>query len=133
MFIRMFFSRWWPSLLTFAVIIYATLFPDPVWPDDAPAIPGLDKIIHAIMFGGLAGAFAFDYARKKPRQKPGRRVMVYMCLVSLAFGGLIELLQTAMHIGRSGDWCDFIADAVGVAVAFVSAPPAVALVLRIRP
>ena len=132
MFIRIFLSRWWPSLLTLAVIIYATLFPDPVWPEEAPAIPGLDKIIHAVMFGGFAGALAFDYARKKPRRRPGLGVMACMCLISLGVGGLIELVQEAMHIGRSGDWYDFIADAAGVAVAFVSAPSAVSPVLGIR-
>lgn len=127
-----FVRRWWPSMLTLAVILYATLYPDPAWPDNAPVIPHLDKIIHAVMFGGFAGALAFDYARKKPRRRPGLLVMLWCCLVSLALGGIIEVLQTAMGLGRSAEGLDMLADAVGVAVAFVSAPAAVAAVLRIR-
>ena len=127
-----FLRRWWPSLLTVAVILYATLFPDQVWPDEGTQIPYIDKLIHAVMFGGLAGAFAFDYARKKPRRRPGLGIMALCCLVSLAFGGVIEVLQTAMHLGRSAEWLDFLADFTGVAVAFVSAPAAVSAVLGIR-
>lgn len=130
--IKEFLSRWWPSALTLAVILYATLFPDPMWPDEGPEIPGIDKLIHAVMFGGFAGALAFDYARKKPRRKPGLGRMALFCVVSLAVGGVIELLQNAMGLGRSGDGLDFLADAAGAAVAFVTAPAAVAAVLRIR-
>lgn len=119
-------------MLTLAVILYATLWPDPAWPDNAPAIPHLDKIIHAVMFGGFAGALAFDYARKKPRRAPGLRVMLLCCVVSLVLGGVVEILQTAMGLGRSAEGLDLLADAVGVAVAFLAAPPAVAAVLRIR-
>lgn len=54
---------WLPSALVVAVIIYATLFPDPAGADELPDIPGIDKLIHAIMFGGMAGALAFDYCR----------------------------------------------------------------------
>lgn len=127
-----FLRRWWPSLLTLLVILYATLFPDPVWPDNGPQIPYIDKLIHAVMFGGLAGAFAFDYARKKPRRRPGLRTMAICCLVSFVIGGVLEVLQTAMHLGRSAEWLDLLADFTGVAVAFVSAPAAVSAVLGIR-
>lgn len=118
-------------MLTFAVIIYATLFPDPMFPDDSSRIPGLDKLIHAVMFGGFAGALAFDYARKRPRHRPEPFQMGVFCLLSLFAGGCIEVLQEVMSIGRSGDWLDLVADGVGVVVAFFAAPPAVAAVLKI--
>lgn len=121
--------RWLPSAIVIAVILYATLFPDPAGADMFPLIPHIDKLIHAIMFGGLAGALAFDYERTGSRQRPEPRVMLICCGASLAFGGGIELLQGAMGLGRGADWWDFAADAVGVAVAYFTAPPAIKAVL----
>ena len=98
------FFRWLPSAIVITVILYATLFPDPAGSDMLPLIPHIDKLIHAIMFGGLAGALAFDYERTGSRQRPEPRVMLICCAISLAFGGAIELLQGAMGLGRGADW-----------------------------
>lgn len=128
-----FLTRYWPSLLVVAVIVYATLFPDPLPDDPAFAIPHLDKLIHAIMFGGMAGALAFDYRRSHPAPpRLGHRTMAACCLIAAAFGLVIELAQEAMGLGRSGDEWDFIADCTGTIVAYFTAPPAIAAVLRHR-
>ena len=37
---------------------------------------------------------------------------------ALAFGGVIEVLQAILPFGRDGEWADFAADAVGIAVAY---------------
>jgi hypothetical protein len=44
-----------------------------------------------------------------------RRVTAY----AVALGGLVEVLQAAMPLGRDGDWHDWAADCVGVAAALV--------------
>jgi len=56
-------AAWWPTALVVGVILYATLNSDPVGADRFPAIPHLDKLIHAIMFGGLFSAISFDRRR----------------------------------------------------------------------
>ena len=50
-------------MIVVAVIAYATIAENPPVPDDMPVIPHIDKLIHAIMFGGLAGAVMFDIRR----------------------------------------------------------------------
>jgi VanZ family protein len=40
-------------------------------------------------------------------------------LFALAFGALIEVLQAVMPFGRDGNVADWIADAVGIAAAYV--------------
>lgn len=122
--------NYWPSALVCSVILYSTLASEPALADDLPKIPHLDKLIHAIMFGGFAGALCFDYSRCHACRKVNAKTMFIFSLVAIAFGGLIELLQNAMQIGRSGDWLDFIADTVGVIIAFFTAPIAVAAVLK---
>ena len=37
----------------------------------------------------------------------------------VAIGGLIELLQGAMGLGRDAEWLDLVADALGVALGLI--------------
>lgn len=130
---KQFAKSYWPTALVVAVIIYGTLFPDPAGVDELPPIPHIDKLIHAIMFGGLAGAMGFDYARSHGLRRPSRRAMAVFAIISTLAGGAIELLQGAMQLGRGADWYDLLADAVGAFVAFLIAPAAIALCLKGRP
>lgn len=127
-----FLKHYWPSLLVVAVILYATLFPDPLPEEQAFEIPHLDKLIHAIMFGGMAGALAFDYQRSHRANILGHRAMLACCVIAAAFGLVIEFAQEAMGLGRSGDEYDFVADCVGTLAAYFAAPPAIRAVLRKR-
>lgn len=127
---KRFVCAYWPTVIVVALILYATLFPDPVPVDDMPLIPGLDKLIHAIMFGGLTGAVAFDYSRSHGCIRPPKSVMARIAVVSILAGGCIELLQGAMALGRGAEWADFAADSLGVLVAFFAAPPAIVKVLN---
>ena len=74
-----------------------------------PAMPttGWDKSNHALAFAVLALLTNQAY--------PGRIATVLLGL--LAFGGLIEILQsfTPDHVA---DWQDFLADGIGLALAW---------------
>jgi VanZ family protein len=37
---------------------------------------------------------------------------------ALAFGGVIEVLQAILPFGRDGEWSDFVADGVGITLAY---------------
>ncbi len=128
---KRFVVAYWPSMLVSVVILYATLVPDPVGVDDLPSLPHVDKLIHAVMFGGLTGAVAFDYGRSCGVACLSRRVMVRVALCAALSGGLIELLQGGMDMGRGAEWADFFADAVGAAVACFVAPPVIRRVIRV--
>lgn len=123
-----FLKKYSPSLIVIAVIAYATLYPDPLPDDDMQLFPHFDKLIHAIMFGGMAGALAFDYRRSA--NKLSKRAMLACCAIAAGYGLLTEILQIATGMGRSGDLCDFVADCIGIAVAYFSAPPATKALLR---
>lgn len=129
--IAAFIRAYWPSLCVVAVIIYATMSPDPTPDIEMPLIPGLDKIIHAIMFGGLTGAMAFDYQRAhRPHPVLTRASMLRIALIAAIAGALDETAQASLTTERSGDILDWLADCAGIAVAVVSAPAAVRKVLR---
>ena len=68
-----------------------------------------------IMYMGLTLVFCFDYYRHAPA-KNNSRTMLAAFIIAIALGGIIEIVQEAMHMGRTGDFYDFIADAVGAAI-----------------
>jgi VanZ family protein len=71
-------------------------------------VPLADKWVHFIFFGG----FSFLWLCAYPVRKSGRLTAVFF--TSVAFGAFIELLQWAFSaLGRSADWLDIVADAIG--------------------
>ncbi|MCM1032148.1 MAG: VanZ family protein [Odoribacter sp.] len=125
-----FISQWWPSLIVLAVIIYGTWVPKPIDPDNIPAIPGIDKIIHAIMMGGFTGSILFDF-RRSGRTLTRRPIVVTAVAVAL-FSIADEVIQGLLPIGRPSDPLDLLADWGGILIAVFTAPPAVNACFRSR-
>lgn len=125
--------HYWPTLIVLTVIIYATWVPQPVDPDDIPSIPHIDKLIHAVMMGGLLGAIAFDYKRQERRHMLTLKVVAMMTAGVMMFGMVDEIVQGLLPIGRPSDPWDLVADWAGTLVTALTAPPAVnAVVGRMR-
>lgn len=125
-----FIAQWWPTLLTLSVVLYATLWPDPAGASAVMLFPGADKIIHAVMMGGLSAAVLFD--RRRAGQRLTQRYIVAVALCMLIFSLADEWAQTAMGIGRTGDVWDLLADAGGIVIAATTAPPVINRIFRKR-
>lgn len=112
--------RFLTTAVVFAAILYFTLFPKPIGLDELPMFPGVDKVVHCIMFFALAASVHFDCARmvmfRKRRQD---YVPVVSFVVASVVGGLIEIVQHVMHMGRSADAIDWAADCLGAAIGAV--------------
>ena len=93
--------RWVWALLA-AVLGVATLTPGEL----ATGMTSNDKLDHLLGFGVLAAAGLLALA-------PARKHQLTVGLGTLAYGALIELLQTQVP-GRSGELHDVLADALGV-------------------
>lgn len=121
-----------PTFIVVCVILYGTLTGNPMGNTSLPAIPHIDKIIHAVMMGGLLATFAFDWQRANPDKvlTPSFLWAVFGCVLAFSIGD--ELLQGAIDNGRSGDPFDFLADCIGAAVAVYLAPPVIRSILRVR-
>ncbi|MDE6704231.1 MAG: VanZ family protein [Muribaculaceae bacterium] len=124
-----FLKGYWPSVLTLAVVLYATLCSNPLGDQEMPAIPHLDKLIHAIMMGGLFGAIVFDKQRANKSKRVSRKFLNILTVAIMGFCIIDEIAQTEMGIGRSGDILDIVADWSGIAIAYFTAPPIVRKVL----
>ena len=69
--------------------------------------PHADKVQHAAAFLGLGGLLLALFER---------RHYAVACIALLVFGGVIEVAQYLMPYGRSAEWADLAADALGVAL-----------------
>lgn len=113
-----------PRFLTSAVVtagvLYLTLAPRPFGSVRIPLFEGADKVVHFMMFLSMAFAYHFDFRRgKKPVDEA--RLMGWIFVSLSAFGGLIELVQWKMRMGRSGDWYDLLADIAGAVYGIILA------------
>jgi uncharacterized membrane protein YcjF (UPF0283 family) len=90
----------WAALL-FAFVM--AVLPKP------PQLPGQpsDKTQHILAFAVLAGLAAAAYPRAS---------LVKILLLLSGFGALIEFTQTIPVLHREGDWVDWVADVMAVAV-----------------
>lgn len=105
----------WPSAIVVALILYATLAPSPVGADELPPIPGLDKIIHAVLGGALAAAVIFDCTRWH-RRIPAPATVWMIALASMAFMAVDEVAQSLLGMGRTTDYLDLLADWAGTLI-----------------
>lgn len=113
-----------PRFLTSAVVtagvLYLTLAPRTFGSVRIPLFEGADKVVHFMMFFAMAFAYHFDFRRgKKPVDEA--RLMGWIFVSLSAFGGLIELAQWKMRMGRSGDWYDLLADIAGAVYGIILA------------
>jgi VanZ family protein len=103
-----------PSALYLVVLFWAGLIPLKSLP--GPDFALADKVWHLMAFGGLAGLFSRALGHfGRPPLAAARDA----ALVSVALGGLLEVLQSFTTY-RSADWADFLADSIGAALAYAA-------------
>jgi VanZ family protein len=124
-----FVKNWWLTIIALLTFAWLTLAPHPLPDNDVGMwFEGVDKVVHALMLWGITCAVIFDYKRsgKRLSLRPVAVIAVSVMLLSV----VDEWAQSAMNIGRTGDVLDLAADAVGIVVGLVTAPPIVNKILK---
>lgn len=104
------------SLFIIVVVIYLSFFRPPSV--EIGKIPGIDKLAHVCMYGGLSGMLWFEFLRNHRKYDEVMwHAWVGAVLCPVMMSGLIELLQEYCTSYRGGDWFDFVANSVGVTLA----------------
>ena len=101
-----------PSVVVLLVLFYFTLVPQPLPEMDVPIL-NFDKIVHIIMMMGVYLTFAYDYTRRERQHRLPFPVILFLLVVTILLGGLIELAQGTEFIHRGCDFWDFVADSIG--------------------
>ncbi|MDR0427103.1 MAG: VanZ family protein [Dysgonamonadaceae bacterium] len=80
------------------------------------SVTNFDKLVHFLMFGGLSGGVFFENTAYLKNKISYQRIVWGSFFFPIVFGGLIEIIQEYQSPYRSGDWMDFLYDAIGVLV-----------------
>ena len=102
------------TLLIVTAIFYLSFFKPPL--TDMEEIPGLDKIAHICMYGGLCLLIWIEYLRIHPAINRTRMFIGGILLPAL-LSGSIELAQSYLTEHRGGDWLDLAANIIGIVLA----------------
>ena len=101
----------WLSIVT---ILYLSFFKPPQ--TDMEEIPGIDKLVHICMYGGLCFLQWIEYLRTHSTIN-WKKIIIEGIFLPIAFSGCIELGQSYLTEHRGGDWLDLIANTTGVLLA----------------
>ncbi len=102
------------SLIVALCLVVISLIPIPESPLEQ--VPLYDKWVHFLMYGTLCLATWWDYLHSHP-QAVWRRALPLTVVFPVALSGAMELAQAYLTTYRSGDWLDFAANCIGVALA----------------
>lgn len=104
--------RRYPVTLLFVAAIFAVcLFPIPETP--LSHVRFIDKWTHVVLYLALGIVYWTEYYHVRSTLR-GIRLFVVAVVLPIVMGGMIEIMQATLTTCRSGEWLDFIADAVGV-------------------
>jgi VanZ family protein len=106
-----------PGILWAIIIMILLALP----PNDLPKssflnIPHLDKIVHFILFFVLALLLAGGFSKQVQFSFFNTSPLLIAMLIAIAYGGLTELLQGSLFVGRTSEFLDFAADCVGALI-----------------
>jgi len=80
----------------------------------------IDKWVHFIMYGSLSLCIWVEYFRQH-RKTDYLKTTIGAVLAPIIMSGIMELMQAYCTTCRSGDWLDFLANAIGVMLVSVPA------------
>lgn len=111
---RIFQYSWPPAIIAIIIFYLCCLIPT----NDIPEVKftffvPTDKIVHFLMYFGLAGVASFNYIYARKGKIIILKLIVFAILIPIIYGGLIEIVQNNYFPERSGDWYDFLADILG--------------------
>ena len=81
-------------------------------------VVGMDKVVHLLMYATFAFLCIWGYRRQfvENGEAYRKKALMLALIISIAYGGLTELMQEFLVPKRTGDWFDFLADSIGTGI-----------------
>ncbi len=111
-----FILRYNISWLLIAAILFACFMKVPETPLEE--VPLMDKWVHIIMYFLLSSSLWIEYLRSHTHINY-KRLCLGAIVLPILMSGIIELMQAYCTQNRSGDWLDFYANTLGIALGAV--------------
>ena len=104
----------YPGILCGIVILILTGIPGSAFPRVKPIV-GADKVVHVFMYATFAFLCLWGYRKQfiDNGMAYRKRALLLAIIISIAYGGITELMQEHLVPSRTGDWFDFLADSIG--------------------
>ena len=103
-----------PGILCGIVILILTGLPGSLFPRVKPVV-GYDKVAHILMYATFAflsiWGYRWQFVNKGKAYR--KKALILTLVISIAYGGMTELMQEFLVPTRTGDWFDFLADIIG--------------------
>jgi VanZ family protein len=122
---------WKPLSWAIIVLVLSTLSGAEVSKFPLVNIPNMDKVVHFMMYFIFTFLMMYDFARFKEKPFTWKQIITFSLLAAIAYGGMMELLQSFPRIHRSCDIKDFLANSVGAIFAVLLYKPLAGLINRV--
>ena len=103
--------KWLPALIWLGLILYFSLTPQENFPH--PKFPGSDKVFHMFSYGILQ---ALAYYPVKHKLTANFWTVLFLFIILI--GVLVEFLQAAMVLGRTGEFGDILFNVFGALIVY---------------
>lgn len=110
-----FFYKTWKAFAWALFIFIISAIPGQVL--EPYAIWNADKLVHSFIYYILTVFFIAGFQKQNRFVNFKVNALMVSFSISVLYGGIIEMLQAAVFINRSGNMPDFIANALGAALA----------------
>ena len=109
--------NYFPGLLCGIVILILTGIPGSAFPRVKPIV-GVDKVVHVFMYATFAFLCLWGYRKQfiDNGMAYRKRALLLAIIISIAYGGITELMQEHLVPSRTGDWFDFASDSIGTLI-----------------
>lgn len=110
--------KYWMTILTALLIAVLSLMPAQEFPQ--VEVPFADKWTHCVMYGFMTMVMLFEHGGKQFRLvRTNWSIHIIIILIASFWGGLMELLQALCTTTRSGEFMDFVANALGAVIVII--------------
>jgi len=117
--IKKFVFDYYKSIIILILIFLASTIPaNEVEKVSWLSIPNLDKLIHYGMYFLLTCVLIYDMLRAKPETSI-KTIFLYSVIISILYGGSMEILQMVLISSRSEEILDFLFNSLGAVSAII--------------
>ena len=117
---RVALKYYWPAILWALFILILCSIKIGEVSESPLFFAGFDKLVHCGLFFVMMVFITACYTRKYSVAVLSDKTIAILTVITIAYGGLIEILQKYFFSWRSGEWNDLFADVIGILMAAFS-------------
>ncbi len=116
------FKQFLPAIAFLAFTFFLFTLPGQELPDLSWAAKiNFDKMVHLGLFTILVFVFSYPFKKSTHNNAQRKKWFLYITLISIIYGVIIEIIQKYFVVNRSYDIVDITADTLGASIGYIIA------------